>query len=161
MKDASYLKELVPRGRASARNEDGLAVGASDTITVTRRTRIMVSSEHRYNACGTHPVPSGLTPDWTPNCGPRFGSTSLLIGTDTVEAAYNAAADKTKVANFIVESEDKQQGIQVKGKEGGEFDQEPVGRMTRRLVAAASTRTEEYTVRPAEREGRGGELSRG
>lgn len=106
-------------------------------------------------------MPSGLIPDWRPNWGTRLGSTSLLIGMDTVEAAYNAAADKTKVANFIVESEDKQQGIQVKSKESGEFDQELRGRMTRRLVAAASTRTEEYTVRPAEREGRGGELSRG
>ena len=50
----------------------------------------------------TYPVPVGLRPDCKPNSGTRLGSTALRTGADMEDAANKAAADKTKVANFIL-----------------------------------------------------------
>ena len=50
----------------------------------------------------THPVPVGLTPALTPNCGTKSTGTSLLTGTDETVAARSAAAERAAVANFMM-----------------------------------------------------------
>ena len=92
--------ERITVGRACAWNQDWLALGIVDTITAP--TLASETSSTDLFEIGTYPLPFGLTPARTPNCGMRSTGTSLLTGTDDTEAASTAAAKEAAVEYFIV-----------------------------------------------------------
>ena len=101
-KQQNYLQESVAVWRARAGDFYGPAVSSIDgTVTVSSTYMTVDVSSHNGRNAKRIRSPVGFTPAWKPRSGTRFGSTSLLTGTDVTEATKIAARGTSAVVNFM------------------------------------------------------------